>query len=72
VLLFVRLIRTSERRAQQRSSRSAYADDATDLHKAQRLIAQLRRAVEQHAELAYDDDLLPQYRQRCALPRVRR
>jgi hypothetical protein len=28
--------------------------------------------VEQHAELTYDDDLLPQYRQRRGLPRVHR
>jgi len=36
------------------------------------MIAQLRRAAEQHAELTYDNDFLPQYRQRCALPGVRR
>jgi hypothetical protein len=50
----------------------AYAEDFTDLQEAQRLIAQLRRAVEQHAELTYDVDVLPRYRQRCGLPGVRR
>jgi hypothetical protein len=49
----------------------AYAEDVTDLHEAQRMIAQLRRAVEQHAELTYDYDVLRQQRQRCALPGVR-
>ena len=49
----------------------AYAEDVTDLHEAQRMIAQLRRAVEQHTELTYDYDFLPQQRQRCGLPGVR-
>ena len=49
----------------------AYAEDVTDLHEAQRMIAQLRRAVEQHTELTYYDDFLPLLRQRCALPGVR-
>ena len=48
-----------------------YAQDVTDLHEAQRMIAQLRRAVEQQTELTYDYGFLPQHRQRCALPRVR-
>jgi hypothetical protein len=49
----------------------AYAEDVTDLHEAQRMIAQLRRAVEQHIELTDDYESLPQHRQRCALPGVR-
>ena len=51
------------------SADEAYAEDVTDLCKAQRMSAQLRRAVEQHTELTYDDYFLP--RQRCALPGVR-
>jgi hypothetical protein len=35
------------------------------------MIAELRRAVEQHTELTYDDDVLPQLWQWCALPEVR-
>jgi hypothetical protein len=49
----------------------AYAEDVTDLHEAQRMIAQLRRAVEQHTELTDDYESLPHQRQRCALPGVR-
>ena len=40
-------------------------------NEAQRLIALLRRAAEQHTKLPYDYDVLPQQRQRCALPGVR-
>jgi len=35
------------------------------------MIAYLWRAVEQHTELTYDHDFLPQQRQLCALPEVR-
>ena len=48
----------------------AYAEDVADLHLAQRMIAQLRRAAKQYTELTYDSDFLPQ--QRCVLPGVRR
>ena len=48
-----------------------YAEDVTNLREAQSMIAHLWRAVEQHTELTYDDDFLPQQRQLCALPEVR-
>jgi hypothetical protein len=35
------------------------------------MIALLRCTVDQQTELTYDDDVLPQHRQRCALPGVR-
>jgi hypothetical protein len=34
----------------------AYAEDVTDLREAQRIIAELRRVLEQHAELTYFTD----------------
>jgi len=49
----------------------AYAEDVTDLHKAQRMIAQMRRAVRQRTELTYVYDLLPQQQQWCVLPELR-
>ena len=64
-------MRASERYGRQLSSRMAYAEDVTALHKAQPMIAQLWRALEQHTELTYEYDFLLQPRQRCALPEVR-
>ena len=49
----------------------AYAEDVTDLHEVQRMIAQLRCVVRQDTELAYDFDFVPLLRQRRALPGVR-
>lgn len=50
----------------------ANIDDVTDLDKAHPMIAQSRRAVVQHTELAVDYDFLPQQRQRRAVPRMDR
>jgi hypothetical protein len=56
----------------QHSSRSGRrSKDGADRHEAQRMIALLRCTVDQQTELTYDDDVLPQHRQRCALPGVR-
>ena len=49
----------------------AYAEDITDLYKAQPMIEQLPRAVEQRSELTDDCSLLP-HQQQSALPKVRR
>ena len=49
----------------------ADAEDVTDRREAQRMIAPLRRAMEQQTELTYHYDFLPQHRKQCALPGVR-
>ena len=49
----------------------AYAEEFTNLYEAERMIAQLRRALEQQTELTYYYNVLPQERQQCALPGVR-